>query len=86
MAFTPAQKIRLGRSLVTRNCPVYVQYYITSRCNMRCEQCNIIYAHADVPEANLDLVFGRKLSDRVRLFGFRVEQDKDGTKTLLPAE
>ena len=50
------QKVRLARSLITRNAPVYVQYYITSRCNMSCEQCNVIYSYADVVEANLEQV------------------------------
>ncbi len=34
--------------------PVYVQFYITSRCNLTCKQCNIIYANADVREATTE--------------------------------
>jgi Fe-S-cluster containining protein len=37
-----------------------------------------------IPENVLDLVFGKKLSDRVSLFGFKVEIAEDGTRTLLP--
>lgn len=52
------QKILLspGRSLLTnvvlRTAPTYVQYYVTARCNLRCQQCNIIYANADQAELN----------------------------------
>jgi len=38
-----------------------------------------------IPKDNMDLVFGRKLAERVRLFGFKVETGPDGTRTLLPA-
>tara|TARA_Y100000590_G_scaffold448044_1_gene584130 strand:+ start:851 stop:2008 length:1158 start_codon:yes stop_codon:yes gene_type:complete len=46
--------LKLARSLVTKNRPAYVQFYITARCNLRCEQCNIIYANADQTEATTD--------------------------------
>lgn len=36
--------------------PIYVQFYITSRCNLTCKQCNIIYANADVREATTEEV------------------------------
>jgi Fe-S-cluster containining protein len=39
-----------------------------------------------LPPAALDLVFGRSLSARAPLFGFRVEVAADGTRTLLPAK
>ncbi|MCP4678277.1 MAG: YkgJ family cysteine cluster protein [Deltaproteobacteria bacterium] len=38
----------------------------------------------DIPEDTLDLIFGRSLVERVRLFGFRVEVGEDGARTLLP--
>ena len=37
-----------------------------------------------VPEDGLDLVFGRRLTDRLRLFGFYVAEGEDGTRMLLP--
>ncbi len=37
-----------------------------------------------IPSDVLDLVFGRPLSSMVRLFGFRVDEANDGTKTLRP--
>jgi MoaA/NifB/PqqE/SkfB family radical SAM enzyme len=54
--FTPAQQLKLARSLITKTSPVYVQYYITGRCNLACEQCNIIYATADSKEMNIHQV------------------------------
>jgi Fe-S-cluster containining protein len=37
-----------------------------------------------LPSDTLDLVFGRSLASRLKLFGFRVELGADGTRTLLP--
>ncbi len=37
-----------------------------------------------IPEDTLDLVFGRPLAERVRLFGFCVEVGEDGVHTLVP--
>jgi MoaA/NifB/PqqE/SkfB family radical SAM enzyme len=52
--FALPTKLRLARSLVTKAFPIYVQYYVTARCNLACEQCNVIYANADVREATTD--------------------------------
>ena len=43
--FNLKQKINLAKNVIVKG-PVYVQFYITSRCNLACEQCNIIYADA----------------------------------------
>ncbi len=51
--FSGQQKLRLARSLLTKTSPAYVQFYITARCNLACEQCNIIYADADSREMNI---------------------------------
>ena len=51
--FNKTQKIRLARSLFTKTSPAYVQFYITARCNLSCEQCNIIYADADSQEMSI---------------------------------
>lgn len=51
--FSGRQKLRLARSLLTKTSPAYVQYYITARCNLACEQCNIIYADGDSAEMNI---------------------------------
>ncbi|MBN1521137.1 MAG: radical SAM protein [Candidatus Aureabacteria bacterium] len=47
------QKFSLFRSLVSKMSPAYIQFYVTARCDMMCEQCNIIYADADAPEMTL---------------------------------
>ncbi len=46
----------IARGLLTRRRPVYVQFYVTARCNLTCKQCNIIYANADVQEVTLEQV------------------------------
>ncbi|MEK7388356.1 MAG: radical SAM/SPASM domain-containing protein [Elusimicrobiota bacterium] len=51
--FSARQHLSLARSLITKTSPAYVQFYITARCNLACEQCNIIYAHADAQEMNI---------------------------------
>lgn len=45
---------RLAASVVTKDVPIYVQYYVTARCNLTCEQCNVIYANADQEECTID--------------------------------
>ena len=52
--FTARTSLRLARSLVTKDQPIYVQYYVTARCNLACEQCNIIYANADAAESTTE--------------------------------
>ena len=54
MDFFEGGKTRLVRSILTKNNPLYVQFYITARCNLACEQCNVIYANADQEEASTD--------------------------------
>jgi len=39
-----------------------------------------------IPAGIVDMVFGRSLSDRVRLFGFKVEKSADDTRTLVVDE
>ena len=51
--FTTTQKLRLFRSLASKRSPAYVQFYITSRCDLACEQCNIIYGDADADEMDI---------------------------------
>ncbi len=41
-------------SFVLHDSPLYVQYYITARCNLRCQQCNVIYANSNVGEAGTE--------------------------------
>jgi Fe-S-cluster containining protein len=39
-----------------------------------------------IPEGAMDLLFSRRLSERVHLFGLRIETGRDGTRTLLPLD
>ncbi len=54
--FNKTQKFRLAQSLFTKTSPAYVQFYITARCNLSCEQCNIIYADADSQEMSIEQI------------------------------
>jgi len=51
--FNLRQKINLAKNVITKSAPIYVQFYITARCNLACEQCNIIYADAKHQEMNI---------------------------------
>ena len=57
MAFLESGLLNLGVNTITRAAPLYVQYYITARCNLRCEQCNVIYANADKRELQTEEAF-----------------------------
>jgi MoaA/NifB/PqqE/SkfB family radical SAM enzyme len=52
--FSSLSKKTLARAALLHDAPVYVQFYITARCNLTCKQCNIIYANSDVRECTLD--------------------------------
>ena len=54
--FSLKQKLNIFKNSITKKNPIYVQFYITSRCNLACEQCNIIYADAKHPEMNIDQI------------------------------
>lgn len=44
----------IASSVISKESPLYVQYYITARCNLRCEQCNVIYANSDQEECDTE--------------------------------
>ena len=52
--FSQLSKKSLIKAVITKNQPIYVQFYITARCNLTCQQCNIIYANSDLPECTID--------------------------------
>jgi MoaA/NifB/PqqE/SkfB family radical SAM enzyme len=52
--FSSLSKKSLARASLFKDVPVYVQFYITARCNLTCQQCNIIYANSDVRECGID--------------------------------
>jgi MoaA/NifB/PqqE/SkfB family radical SAM enzyme len=65
--FSNRSKVTLARATLLQNAPVYVQFYITARCNLTCKQCNIIYANSDVREATLDEI--KKIADNFAAMG-----------------
>lgn len=54
MGFFEGGLAPLASSVLMRENPLYVQYYVTARCNLRCQQCNVIYANGDQEEATTD--------------------------------
>ena len=65
---------RLAASVVTKDSPAYVQFYVTARCNLTCEQCNVIYANADQEEATTDQC--RKIAENLARIGPRGAADR----------
>ena len=68
--FPKSSKLTLARAALFKNAPVYVQYYITARCNLTCKQCNIIYANSDVRECTLDEI--KRMADNFQRMGVAV--------------
>lgn len=52
---------------LTKNRPFYVQYYILSRCNLNCRQCNIVEGNSDLKDADLPTI--RKIAANLRRIG-----------------
>lgn len=65
--FSTRSTLTLARSTLLQDTPVYVQFYITARCNLTCKQCNIIYANSDVREATLDEI--KRMADNFAKMG-----------------
>ncbi len=68
--FSKLSKITLAKASLFQNAPVYVQFYITARCNLTCEQCNIIYTNSDVRECTLDEI--QKIADNFAKMGVAI--------------
>lgn len=62
--------MRLARSLITKDHPIYVQFYVTARCNLECEQCNVIFANSDVAE--IDLLGIQKIAENLEKIGVSI--------------
>ena len=67
--FSLKQKIGLAKNVITKE-PIYVQFYITSRCNLTCEQCNIIHADAKHQEMNIEQI--NKVAENLKKIGVRI--------------
>ena len=70
MKFLESGPLNLLSNTITKSAPLYVQYYVTARCNLRCEQCNVIYANADRRELNTEESF--KVIDNLAELGTSV--------------
>jgi len=68
--FSKLSKKTLAKAALFQNAPVYVQFYVTARCNLTCEQCNIIYANADVEECTLDEI--KRVADNFSKMGVAI--------------
>lgn len=68
--FSSLSKLTLAKAALFKNAPVYVQFYVTARCNLTCEQCNIIYANSDVRECTLDEI--KRIADNFAQMGVAI--------------
>lgn len=68
--FSTLSKVTLAKAALFQNAPVYVQFYVTARCNLTCQQCNIIYANSDVRECTLDEI--QRIADNFATMGVAI--------------
>lgn len=68
--FSSLSKWTLAKAALFQDAPVYVQFYVTARCNLTCEQCNIIYANSDVRECTIDEV--KRIADNFAKMGVAI--------------
>jgi len=68
--FSSLSTTTLAKAVVFKDAPVYVQFYVTARCNLTCQQCNIIYANSDVRECSLDDV--QRIADNFARMGVAI--------------
>ena len=67
--FTLSQKINLAKNVIVKR-PIYVQFYITARCNLACEQCSIIHADAKHQEMNIEQI--NKVAENLKKIGVTI--------------
>lgn len=68
--FSSLSKLTLAKAALFQDAPVYVQFYVTARCNLTCEQCNIIYANSDVRECTIDEI--KRIADNFAAMGVAI--------------
>lgn len=68
--FSSLSKMTLAKAALFKDAPVYVQFYVTARCNLTCEQCNVIYANSDVRECTIDEV--KRIADNFAAMGVAI--------------
>ena len=65
--FSWQTKKNIALAYLTKDRPFYVQYYILSRCNLNCRQCNIVEGNSDLKDADLPTI--RKIAANLRKIG-----------------
>ncbi len=78
-------KKTLLKSAISPTTPVYVQFYITARCNLTCIQCNIRYANADLRECTIEEI--KRIAENFATIGVAMVLLTGGepfTRTDLP--
>ena len=68
--FSNRSKFSLARAAILKDVPVYVQFYLTARCNLTCQQCNIIHANADVREVTINEI--ERIADNLARLGVAI--------------
>jgi MoaA/NifB/PqqE/SkfB family radical SAM enzyme len=68
--FSGLSKKTLFKAALFHDAPVYVQFFVTARCNLTCKQCNIIYANADVRECTIDEI--KRIADNFAKMGVAI--------------
>ena len=68
--FNLAQQYNFAKSFIFKKSPLYVQFYITARCNLACEQCNIIYSDAKHQEMDIDQI--NKVAENLKKIGVNI--------------
>ena len=63
-------KVPWQKQYLRKNNSIYVQFYITARCNLTCQQCNIIYANSDMRECTLSEV--ERIADNLAQMGVAI--------------
>ena len=68
--FSKLSRVSLAKAVLTKDQPIYVQFYITARCNLTCQQCNIIYANSDMRECTISEI--EKIADNLAEMGVAI--------------
>ncbi|MBA4317464.1 MAG: hypothetical protein C0412_03600 [Flavobacterium sp.] len=65
--FSAKTKLSIIKAILTKNSPFYIQYFITSTCNLNCRMCNIAKSNRDIKEASIEDV--EKIAVNIKKIG-----------------
>lgn len=68
--FSLKSKKSFLKAVLFKNTPIYAQFYVSSKCNLRCKQCNIINSNKDIPECNFDDI--KRIADNFAKIGVAI--------------